>query len=86
MRKTAGGSVYAGTVVEEGECVDQVEKTAGGGRYDRIVKMIEESEKLKSDTEDQASHLADRLVPYSLGGDGADLAADPQRHRRRSPC
>lgn len=45
-----------------------VEKAAGGGRYDRIVRMIEESEKLKSTAEDKASHLADRLVPYTLGG------------------
>ena len=67
VRKSEGGYVYAGTVVEEGDCVVLVEKTAGSGRYDRIVRMIEESEKLKSATEDQASHLADRLVPYSLG-------------------
>ena len=65
--KSEGKLVYAGTVVEEGECVVRVEKGAGDGRYDRIVKMIEESEKLKSDTEDKASHLADKLVPYSLG-------------------
>ena len=67
IRKAAGGYVYAGTVVEEGSCTIQVEKSAGGGRYDRIVRMIEESEKLKSATEDKASHLADKLVPYSLG-------------------
>ena len=67
VRKSEGGYVYAGTVVEEGDCVVLVEKAAGSGRYDRIVRMIEESEKLKSATEDQASHLADRLVPYSLG-------------------
>ena len=65
--KRHGGMVYAGTVVEDGECVISVEKIAGGGRYDRIVKMIEESERLKSDTEDKASHLADKLVPISLG-------------------
>ncbi len=68
VRKCAGDVIYAGTVVEEGECTIQVEKTTGGGRYDRIVKMIEESEKLKSQTEDKASHLADKLVPYTLGG------------------
>lgn len=68
VRKTAGSYAYAGTVVEEGECHILVEKAAGSGRYDRIVKMIEESEKLKSATEDKASHLADKLVPYSLGG------------------
>lgn len=68
VRKKVGSSAYAGTVVEEGECRIRVEKLAGSGRYDRIVKMIEESEKLKSATEDKASHLADKLVPYSLGG------------------
>ena len=54
--------------MEEGECLITVEKTMGGGRYDRIVRMIEESEKLKSTAEDRASRLADRLVPYTLGG------------------
>ena len=68
VHKTAGAYVYAGTVVEDGECTVVVENTAGGGRYDRIVKMIEESEKLKSAAEDKASHLADKLVPWSLGG------------------
>ena len=67
VRKEEGSYVYAGTVVEEGECVIRVEKSLGSGRYDRIVHMIEDSEKLKSDTESQAYHLADRLVPYSLG-------------------
>lgn len=68
--KREGSFVYAGTVVEEGECTIRVDKSMGSGRYDRIVHMIEESEKLKSDTEAQASHLADRLVPYSLGATG----------------
>ncbi len=68
VRKVCGTYAYAGTVVEEGECVIEVEKVSGGGRYDRIVKMIEESEKLKSTAEDKASRLADRLVPYTLGG------------------
>ena len=68
VKKSVGSYAYAGTVVEEGECVISVEKTMGGGRYDRIVHMIEESEKLKSTAEDKASHLADRLVPYTLGG------------------
>lgn len=68
VRKVCGSYAYAGTVVEEGECVIEVEKVSGGGRYDRIVKMIEESEKLKSTAEDKASRLADRLVPYTLGG------------------
>ena len=66
--KRPGSYVYAGTVVEEGQCVVCVEKASGGGRYDRIVRMIEESEKLKSTAEDRASRLADRLVPYTLGG------------------
>ena len=66
--KHAGAIVYAGTVVEEGECVIQVTQQAGNSRYDQIVTMIEESEKLKSNTEDRAMRLADRLVPYSLAG------------------
>lgn len=68
VHKECGGYVYAGTVVEEGECVLRVEKVTGNGCYDRIVRMIEESERLKSEVEDKASHLADRLVPYSFGG------------------
>ena len=66
--KREGSYVYAGTVAEEGECIIRVEKASGSGRYDRIVRMIEESEKLKSTAEDKASRLADRLVPYTLGG------------------
>ena len=66
--KRVGSYVYAGTVAEEGECTVCVDNTAGSGRYDRIVRMIEASEKLKSTTEDRASRLADRLVPYTLGG------------------
>ena len=66
--KRPGSPVYAGTVAEEGECVICVEKRSGGGRYDRIVRMIEESEKLKSTAEDKAARLADRLVPCTLGG------------------
>ena len=66
--KRPGSPVYAGTVAEDGECVICVEKRSGGGRYDRIVRMIEESEKLKSTAEDKAARLADRLVPYTLGG------------------
>ncbi len=68
VKKTEGSYVYGGTVVEEGECLFIVDKTAGSGRYDRIVRMIEESEKLKSVSESKAADLADRLVPYSLGG------------------
>ena len=70
VRKTEGSYVYGGTVVEEGECRFIVDKASGSGRYDRIVKMIEESEKLKSETEAKAANLADRLVPYSLLGTG----------------
>lgn len=66
--KGPGSYVYAGTVAEEGQCVICVDKTTGSGRYDRIVQMIEESEKLKSSAEDNASRLADHLVPYTLGG------------------
>lgn len=68
VRKAAGHYVYAGTVVEEGMCVITVDKAIGSGRYDRIVRMIEDSEKLKSTAEDHAARLADRLVPYTLGG------------------
>lgn len=68
VMKEVGGYVYAGTVVEQGNCVIEVTKEAGTGKYDQIVTMIEESEKLKSQTEDRAFHLADRLVPYSLVG------------------
>ena len=68
VAKRPGSPVYAGTVAEEGECVISVEKSSGSGRYDRVVRMIEESEKLKSTAEDKASRMADRLVPYTLGG------------------
>lgn len=68
VRKVAGSYVYGGTVIEEGECRYLVDKTSGSGRYDRIVHMIEESEKLKSETEARAASLADRLVPWSLAG------------------
>ncbi len=68
VAKTAGGYVYAGTTVEDGECVICIDRELGDARYDRIVKMIEESEKLKSTAENQAFSLADRLVPYSFLG------------------
>ena len=68
VAKRPGSPVYAGTVAEEGECVISVEKASGSGRYDRVVQMIEESEKLKSTAEDKAARMADRLVPYTLGG------------------
>ena len=70
VRKTDGSAVYAGTVVDEGECVITVTQASGSGRYDRIIRMIEDSEKLKSETEARASHLADKLVPFSLVGAG----------------
>lgn len=66
--KRVGMTVYAGTVVEEGECVLQVSAQSGSSRYDKIVAMIEHSESLKSTAESRASNLADRLVPYTLAG------------------
>ena len=66
VEKRAGSRVYAGTVVEEGECLLRATVTNGQSRYDKIVSMIEDSEKLKSNTENMANRLADRLVPYSL--------------------
>ena len=71
VRKEAGAYVYAGTVLEEGELEICVKKALGSGRYDKIIHMIEESEKLKSSTEARAAHLADSLVPWSLGGSAA---------------
>ena len=68
VHKSKGSYVYAGTVIEDGSCVIRVDKVSGSGKYDRIVRMIEESEKLKSRAESKASHLADKLVPYCLGG------------------
>ncbi len=66
--KNKGASVFAGTVVEDGECVIRVTKALGAGRYDKIVGMIEDSEKLKSLAEMKAFRLADGFVPWSLGG------------------
>lgn len=66
VHKTVSGYVYAGTVIEEGELIISVRKTVGAGQYDRITKMIQESEKLKSDTEERAFKIADRLVPYTF--------------------
>lgn len=68
VNKTVDSHVYAGTVVESGECTVKVTQINGQGRYDRIVKMIEDSEKLKSSLESKASNLADKLVPFSLFG------------------
>ena len=74
VAKRPGGVVYAGTVVEEGECVVEVRQGLGESRYDRIVEMIERSEKLKSATEAKAAHLADRLVPWTFAGSLLSLA------------
>ena len=68
VRKVEGATVYAGTVVEEGECVFVAKASGGANRYDKIVAMIEESEKLKSSTENRALELADKLVPWCLAG------------------
>ena len=68
VAKRPGGAVYAGTVVEEGECVLEVKQASGQGRYDQIVEMIQRSEQLKSAAEAKASSLADKLVPYTFTG------------------
>ena len=70
VRKYIESTVYAGTVVEEGELTIRVKETNGASKFDKIVTMIEESEKLKSGLESKAEHLADRLVPYTLLGTG----------------
>ena len=70
IRRTEGQSVYAGTVLEEGELEILVRAVSGATRFEKIVTMIEDSEKLKSDLESKAEHLADRLVPYTLLGTG----------------
>ncbi|WP_278713006.1 heavy metal translocating P-type ATPase [Eubacterium ventriosum] len=74
VQKNAEGIVYAGTVLEEGELVIRVDQTNGSSRYEKIVAMIEESEKLKTSMESKASHLADKLVPYTLLGTGLTYA------------
>ena len=66
--KRPGGAVYAGTVVEEGECVLEVKQASGQSRYDQIVHMIEQSEQMKSEAESKAANLADKLVPYTFVG------------------
>lgn len=68
VSKNTGSTVFAGTVIEEGELTIKVKQSGGNSKYDKIVKMIEESEKLKSGLESKAEHLADSLVPYTLGG------------------
>ena len=74
VQKNAEGIVYAGTVLEEGELVIRVDQINGSSRYEKIVTMIEESEKLKTSMESKASHLADKLVPYTLLGTGLTYA------------
>ena len=70
VAKKPGGYVYAGTVLEEGELLIEVKENSGTTKYEKIVAMIEETEKLKSTVESRAEHLADRLVPYTLAGTG----------------
>lgn len=70
VAKKPGGYVYAGTVLEEGELLIEVKENSGTTKYEKIVGMIEETEKLKSAVESRAEHLADRLVPYTLAGTG----------------
>ena len=74
VAKRPGGAVYAGTVVEEGECVLEVKQASGQGRYDQIVEMIQRSEQMKSGAEAKASSLADKLVPYTFAGSLLSLA------------
>ena len=74
VAKRPGGAVYAGTVVEEGECVMEVKQASGQGRYDQIVEMIQRSEQMKSAAEAKASSLADKLVPYTFAGSLLSLA------------
>ena len=74
VAKRPGSAVYAGTVVEEGECVLEVKQVSGQGRYDQIVEMIQRSEQMKSAAEAKASGLADKLVPYTFAGSLLSLA------------
>ena len=74
VAKCPGSSVYAGTVIEEGECVMEVIKASGDSRYDKIITMIEQSEQLKSTAESKAAALADKLVPYTFAGSLLSLA------------
>ena len=74
VARRPGGAVYAGTVVEEGECVLEVKEVSGQGRYDQIVEMIQQSEQMKSAAEAKASGLADKLVPYTFAGSLLSLA------------
>ncbi len=82
VAKRPGGAVYAGTVVEEGQCVIEVRQASGQSRYDQIVTMIERSEQMKSAAEAKASHLADGLVPYTFAGSLLSLALTRSITRR----
>lgn len=68
VAKQAGGTLYAGTVLEEGECILEVRKASGNSRYDKIVSLIQDSQQMKSAAENKAEHLADKLVPYTFAG------------------
>ena len=68
VAKRLGGTLYAGTVIEEGQCLLEVKEVSGNSRYDKIVAMIEDSQQLKSEAESKAAHLADKLVPYTFAG------------------
>ncbi len=68
VAKRPGGTLYAGTVVEEGECIMEVKQTSGNSRYDKIVSLIQDSQQLKSEAESKAAYLADKLVPYTFAG------------------
>ena len=74
VAKRPGTQVYAGTVIEEGDCVIEVTQSSGESRYDKIVSMIEQSEQLKSAAESHAANLADKLVPYTLVGSALSYA------------
>ena len=74
VAKRPGTQVYAGTVIEEGDCVIEVTQSSGESRYDKIVSMIEQSEQLKSAAESHAANLADKLVPYTLIGSALSYA------------
>ena len=71
VKEGRDGYVYAGTVIEEGELVIKIKEVSGSTRFEKIIKMIEETEKLKSSFESKAEHLADRLVPYTFLGTAA---------------
>ena len=81
VAKTIDSYVYAGTVLEEGELTIRVEATGSATKYEKIVTMIEDSEKLKSNLEGKAEHLADKLVPYTLGGTSLTWSTHKKCHK-----